>query len=153
MNGSAPVRFREATVADLPAILGLLEEDSLDTRRGGDDLAYFREAFDVLVQSGETRIVVGEMAGRVVATYQLTLIHGLSIRATLRAQIESVRVAGDLRGRGIGTVLMADAEARARDAGCQLLQLTSNRTRSDAGRFYKRLGFTPSHIGYKRDLT
>jgi GNAT superfamily N-acetyltransferase len=153
MSPSDTIHFRDATEADLPAVLTLLEGDSMDTRLATHDLAYFRGAFDVLKRAGETRVVVGDRAGRVVATYQLTVIHGLSIRATLRAQIESVRVVGDLRSRGIGAQLMADAEDRARRAGCQLLQLTTNRTRADAARFYERLGFTPSHIGYKRDLS
>ena len=72
--------------------------------------------------------------------------------ASLRAQIEGVRVASDLRSRGIGARLMADAEDRARAAGCGLMQLTTNRTRVDAHRFYDRTGFTPSHIGYKKPL-
>ena len=63
-----------------------------------------------------------------------------------------MRVAADLRGRGLGAALMADAEARARAAGCQLIQLTTNATRTDAHRFYARLGFTPSHIGFKKPL-
>jgi GNAT superfamily N-acetyltransferase len=63
-----------------------------------------------------------------------------------------VRVAADMRGQGIGAALIADAEARARAAGCRLLQLTSNASRLRARKFYEELGFTPSHIGYKRDL-
>ena len=69
-----------------------------------------------------------------------------------RAQIEGVRDAASHRGQNIGTALIHDAEARARAAGCTLLQFTTNRARSDAHRFYDRLGFTASHIGYKKSL-
>ena len=86
------------------------------------------------------------------ATYQLSFISGLSLQAARRAQIETVRVARDLRGQRIGEAMIADAETRARAAGCALMQLTMNKGRTDTARFYQRLGFTPSHIGYKRDL-
>jgi GNAT superfamily N-acetyltransferase len=69
-----------------------------------------------------------------------------------RAQIEAVRVAAGRRGAGIGEALIRDAIARARDAGCSLVQLTTDRQRSDAHRFYERLGFVPSHIGMKLAL-
>ncbi|MEF9604776.1 GNAT family N-acetyltransferase, partial [Paracoccus sp. PXZ] len=75
-----------------------------------------------------------------------------SLSAARRAQIEGLRVRPDLRGQGIGAALIGDAEARARAAGCTLLQFTTNRSRADAHRFYDRLGFTPSHIGYKKTL-
>lgn len=72
--------------------------------------------------------------------------------ATRRAEIEGMRIAASLRGRGMGARLIADAKARARAAGCGLLQLTSNASRSDALRFYQGAGFTPSHIGFKKPL-
>ncbi|PKP74790.1 MAG: GNAT family N-acetyltransferase [Alphaproteobacteria bacterium HGW-Alphaproteobacteria-6] len=147
------IRFREATRADVPAVVALLADDTLGKAREGTDLAPYLAAFDAMQSEGANRLIVGEEGGRIVATYQITLISGLSLRAARRAQVESVRVAADLRGRGAGAALMADAEARARAAGCRLMQLTSNRTRADAQRFYERLGFTPSHIGYKRDLS
>jgi ribosomal protein S18 acetylase RimI-like enzyme len=74
------------------------------------------------------------------------------LRAARRAQIESVRVATDSRSQGIGEAMFADAEARARAAGCALMQLTMNASRTEARRFYERIGFTPSHVGFKRDL-
>jgi GNAT superfamily N-acetyltransferase len=73
--------------------------------------------------------------------------------AASRSFVVQVRVTAAMRGQGLGAALMADAEARARAAGCSLIQLTSNRSRAAAHRFYERLGFTPSHIGYKRDLS
>lgn len=147
------IRFREARREDVPAVVALLAEDALGAAREGGDMTPYLAAFDAMQAEGGNILIVGEDAGRVVATCQLTLISGLSLRASRRAQVESVRVAADRRGRGIGAALMAEAEARARAAGCHLLQLTTNAERGRALRFYQRLGFTASHIGLKRDLS
>lgn len=144
--------WREATRVDVPAVVALLADDVLGQGRESADLAPYLAAFDAMQDEGGNRLIVAEQDGRVVACYQLTLISGLSLTAARRAQVEGVRVAADLRGRGIGAALMADAEARARADGCQLIQLTTNATRTDAHRFYARLGFTPSHIGFKKPL-
>ena len=146
------ILFREAGRADVPAIVALLADDKLGATRENDSMGLCLAAFDRLHQEHGNTLIVGEADGRIVATYQLTVITGLSLRAARRAQIESVRVASDLRGQGIGALMFADAEARARDAGCSLIQLTMNKDRTDTARFYQRLGFTPSHIGYKREL-
>ena len=146
------IRFREATRQDVPAVVALLADDALGAAREGTDLAPYLAAFDAMQAEGANILIVGEAAGRIVATCQLTFVSGLSLRASRRAQVESVRVAADLRGRGIGAALMAEAEARARAAGCTLVQLTTNRARGDAHRFYERLGFTPSHLGFKKPL-
>lgn len=147
------IRFREATRADVPAVVALLSDDALGATREGADITPYNAAFDAMQAEGGNTLIVGEEAGRIVATYQLTFISGLSLRASRRAQVESVRVATDRRGGGIGAAMFADAEARARAAGCRLMQLTMNAARTDARRFYERLGFTPSHIGFKRDLS
>ncbi len=147
------IRFREATRADVAAVVALLSDDALGSRREGTELDAYLAAFDVMQSEGANTLIVGEVGGRIVATYQLTFISGLSLRASRRAQVESVRVASDRRGRGLGAAMFADAEARARAAGCRLMQLTMNATRADARRFYERLGFTASHIGFKRDLS
>ncbi|WP_413876740.1 N-acetyltransferase family protein [Albidovulum sp.] len=146
------IRFRDATREDVPAVVALLAEDTLGATREGTDLAPYLAAFDTMQAERANTLIVGEEAGRIVATCQITFITGLSLRASRRAQVESVRVASDLRGRGIGAALMAEAEARARAAGCALVQLTTNRARADAHRFYERLGFTPSHLGFKKLL-
>ncbi len=146
------VVFREATRADVPAVLDLLEDDRLGAAREGADLDHYLKAFDAMAAEGGNALIVGERDGIVVATYQLTFIAGLSLRATRRAQVESVRVASDLRGGGIGEAMLADAEARALAAGCGLMQLTMNATRADARRFYERIGFEPSHVGFKKAL-
>ncbi len=147
------VLFRDASLADVPEIVALLRDDTLGNQREGSDLSQYQEAFRRMQGEGNNTLVVGELAGRIIATYQLTIISGLSLRAARRAQIESVRVAGDVRGQKIGEAMISDAEMRARAVGCRLMQLTMNKTRTDSARFYERLGFTPSHIGYKRDLT
>ena len=144
--------WREATRADVPAVVALLADDMLGHGRESAGVAPYLAAFDAMQEEGGNRLIAAEQDGRVVACYQLTLISGLSLTAARRAQVEGVRVAADLRGRGLGAALMADAEARARAAGCQLIQLTTNATRTDAHRFYARLGFTPSHIGFKKPL-
>jgi GNAT superfamily N-acetyltransferase len=147
------IRFREARREDVQAVVALLADDALGAAREGSDLAPYLAAFDAMQAEAGNTLIVGEEAGRIVATYQLTVISGLSLRASRRAQVESVRVAADLRGRGIGAAMMADAETRARAAGCRLVQLTSNAGRERARKFYESLGFTPSHIGFKRDLS
>ena len=96
--------------------------------------------------------LVAEDGGVLHACLQFTLIHGLSRRGASRAQIEGVRVSADQRGKGIGEALFNAAFARARDLGCTLVQLTTDRQRGDALRFYERLGFTASHWGMKRVL-
>lgn len=147
------IRFREATREDVAAVVALLADDDLGAARETGALSGNLAAYDAMRAEGTNLLIVGESAGKIVATYQITFITGISLRATRRAEIEGVRVRGDLRGQGVGADLMADAEARARAAGCGLIQLTSNATRERARRFYERLGFTASHIGFKRDLS
>ncbi len=147
------IAWRAATAADVPAVLALLAEDELGQGRESQDVAPYLAAFAAMQAEGNNHLIVGtDAAGMVRATYQLTCISGLSRRASRRAQVESVRVAAELRGQGIGALLMADAEARARAAGCTLLQLTSDRSRSRAHDFYLRLGYAASHLGFKKSL-
>jgi GNAT superfamily N-acetyltransferase len=144
--------WRPATRTDVPSVVALLADDSLGATRETADPAPYLAAFDAMAAEAANHLIVAEDHGRIVATYQITYISGLSLRAARRAQVESVRVAADLRGRGIGAALMADAMSRAHAAGCSLMQLTTNKTRTRAHAFYDGLGFTASHIGYKRDL-
>lgn len=146
------IRWREARREDVPAIVALLIEDDLGAARETDDMAVYFAAFDAMAYEYGNQLIVGEAEGRVVATYQLTFITGLSLRASRRAQIEAVRVAAKVRSGGIGAALVRDAEMRAVDAGCALIQLTTNALRADAHRFYERAGFVPSHVGFKKSL-
>lgn len=146
------IRFREATREDVADVVALLRDDALGAGRETATQDDYLAAFDRMQAEGANHLIVGEIDGRVVATYQITFISGLSLRAARRAQIESVRVESDLRGQKIGEALFADAETRARAADCRLMQLTTNASRDRAQAFYDRLGFTASHVGYKRDL-
>ena len=144
--------FRAATCADVPAIVALLSDDPLGQGRETADLAPYLAAFDRLAANPMHQLIVGDLAGRVVATCQLTILHGLSRQGMTRALLEAVRVAPDLRSAGIGAALMAEVEARARAAGAAMLQLTTDKSRQRAHAFYDRLGYEPSHLGYKKAL-
>ncbi len=147
------IRFREAGRGDISKVIDLLRDDVLGQSREEDDIAPYMAAFEAMRSEGGNRLIVGEdPEGLLVATYQITFISGLSLRAARRAQIESVRVASERRGQGIGEAMFADAKARARAAGCSLMQLTMNASRTDTHRFYERLGFAPSHTGFKLAL-
>lgn len=146
--------FRRARAGDLAAILALLVDDRLGAERDSlDDLAPYRAAFAQIDADPRQLLAVAEdAAGRVVGTLQLTFIPGLSRGGALRGQIEAVRVASDLRGRGIGAGMIAWAIEECRRRGCALVELTTDRSRTDAHRFYDRLGFEASHLGYKMVL-
>ncbi len=148
------LNFRRARRADVPAIVGLLADDMLGQGRERTDMAPYLAAFDAIGQEGGNQVIVAvDGAGAVLATYQITFISGLSISAARRAQVESVRVARGMRGQGVGKAMFDDVETRARAAGCSLIQLTMNAERKDSRKFYEALGFSASHIGFKRALT
>ena len=151
-----PVVLRRAALTDVPAIVALLADDELGATRDGirdpSDLATYEQAFGVIDRDPAQLLVVAEADGRVVATLQLSFLPGLSRRGALRAQIESVRVAAELRGHGLGQAMMAWAIDEGRRRGCRLVQLSTNKSRSDAHRFYERLGFVASHEGMKLPL-
>ena len=144
--------FREATQADLPEIVRLLAEDPLGQQRERFEeplpQAYL-DAFERMSRQPGNRILLAVEGDRVVGCLQLTVIAGLSRQGLTRAQIEGVRVAKDRRGSGIGEALMRRAIEIARDEGCGLVQLTTDRRRTQAHRFYERLGFVASHWGMK----
>ncbi|NUP46222.1 MAG: GNAT family N-acetyltransferase [Catenulispora sp.] len=146
--------LRDATAADLPAIVGLLAEDKLGaTRESPDDLSLYLAAFAEIEADPNQRLVVADRDGEIVGTFQLTYIPGISHRGLKRAVIEAVRVAAAERGNGLGSRMMTWAIAESRAAGCGMVQLTSHTERPDAHRFYERLGFVPSHIGFKIKLS
>ncbi len=144
--------FRTATRADLPALVAMLADDPLGQGRESADLAPYLAAFDRIAAQPMHQIIVAETGGRVVATCQLTILDGLSRQGMTRALVEAVRTVPDLRGQGIGAALMAEAEARARAAGARMIQLTTDKSRLRAHAFYDRLGYAPSHLGYKKML-
>ncbi|MEV0255334.1 GNAT family N-acetyltransferase [Streptomyces sp. NPDC050732] len=147
------LEIRPAVAADLPAIVGMLADDPLGaTRESPDDLTPYMTAFERLAGDPNQHLVVAEREGRVVGTLQLTIVPGLSRKGATRSIIEGVRVHTDERGSGLGTRFIEWAVEESRRQGCQLVQLTSDATRTDAHRFYERLGFSASHVGFKLQL-
>ncbi|MFE5673730.1 GNAT family N-acetyltransferase [Streptomyces erythrochromogenes] len=145
--------IRPATEADLPAIVAMLADDPLGaTRESPEDLTPYRTALERLSGDPNQHVVVAVRAGRVVGTLQLTIVPGLSRKGATRAVIEGVRVHADERGSGLGTRFIEWAIEKSRAENCTLVQLTSDVTRTDAHRFYERLGFTASHVGFKLQL-
>jgi ribosomal protein S18 acetylase RimI-like enzyme len=151
----ADVIFREATQADLQAIVALLADDALGATRETPtdtlDPGYLA-AFAVIAASPNETLLVAEQDGRVVGCLQLSFLPGLSHRGAWRGQIEAVRVASDLRGAGIGRRMLREAIGRCSAKGCRIVQLTTNTARTDAARFYVSLGFKASHVGMKLEL-
>ncbi|GHH74074.1 GNAT family acetyltransferase [Kitasatospora indigofera] len=147
------LQIRRATADDLPAIVAMLADDPLGSvRESPDDLTPYRTAFRRIEEDPQQHLVVAVRDGRTVGTLQLTLIPGLSRKGSTRAVIEAVRVHADERGSGLGTQLIEWAVGTSRELRADLVQLTSDASRTDAHRFYERLGFTASHLGFKLQL-
>lgn len=149
MNAQA-VSIRPARREDVAAIVAMLADDHLGRARERveDPLpASYYEAFARLERDPNLTLVVAESAGRVVGCLQLAILPGLSSQGASRGLLEDVRVASDCRSRGIGELLVQWAVTEAKARGCNLVELLTHQTRVDAQRFYKRLGFTASHVG------
>ncbi|MEU6245053.1 GNAT family N-acetyltransferase [Streptomyces sp. NPDC047024] len=145
--------IRRAGADDIPAIVAMLADDPLGAQRESpNDLTPYVAAFERLDADPNQHLVVAVLEGRVIGTLHLTVIPGLSRKGATRALIEAVRVHADQRGSGLGSELISWAVDRARELGCTLVQLTSDKARTDAHRFYERLGFTASHEGFKLNL-
>lgn len=153
---SSSVVLRRARADDLPAIVDLIAADQLGAARDGirtpADLAAYQEAFLAIDADPAQLLMVAESGRGVVATMQLSFIPGLSRRGALRAQLEAVRVHEAYRDRGLGAAIFAWAIDEARQRGCALVQLTTDKSRTSAHRFYERLGFVASHEGMKLAL-
>jgi GNAT superfamily N-acetyltransferase len=151
-DGSTCV-VREAVASDLESIVALLVDDPLGvSRESADEMDRYRAAFEDISSDPRNLQVVVVHGDAVVATLQLTFIPGLARGGALRAQIEAVRVGAQWRSRGLGGALIRWAIDEAERRGCALVQLTSDASRTDAHRFYTRLGFVDSHVGYKMTL-
>ncbi|MBQ0983295.1 GNAT family N-acetyltransferase [Streptomyces sp. F63] len=145
--------IRPAGPGDLAPIVAMLADDPLGARRESpDDLTPYRTALDLLTADPNQYLMVAVRDGRPVGTLQLTIIPGLSRGGATRALIEAVRIHADERGSGLGARLIEWAVDESRRRGCALVQLTSDATRTDAHRFYEKLGFTGSHVGFKLSL-
>ncbi|MFD6681930.1 GNAT family N-acetyltransferase [Micromonospora parva] len=145
--------YREAVRADLPAVIALLADDVLGKARDFTEVdeAYER-AFAAIDADPRNQLIVAEQGGDLVGCLQITYIPGLGRHGSERSLIESVRVRSDRRGQGLGRDLMTWAIDQARQRGCALVQLTTDKTRTDAHRFYLGLGFVSSHEGMKLAL-
>jgi GNAT superfamily N-acetyltransferase len=153
---SLDVELRRAQRDDLVRIVELLAADQLGATRDGiasaDDLEPYLRAFEAIDTDPAQLLVVATVDGEVIGTMQLSFIPGLARRGSLRAQLEAVRVAGRYRSRGLGEAMFRWAIDEARRRGCSLVQLTTDKSRADAHRFYARLGFVASHEGLKLRL-
>lgn len=153
---SESLSFRPAVRADLLPIVRLLAADPLGATREQVteplEPAY-EAAFAAISGDPNNELLVAEQAGLLAGVLQLTYIPSLTYRGGWRAQIEGVRVASELRGRGVGRALLIEAIDRASRRGCRLVQLTTDNRRPDALRFYEQLGFKATHAGMKLPLT
>lgn len=148
--------FRKAVIGDLEAIVGMLADDPLGARRERYELPLpqgYVDAFGAIQEDPNQELTVAECDGRVVGVLQLTFIPYLTHEGSWRALIEGVRVASSMRGQGVGGRLLERAIERARARGCRIVQLTTDKARTDALRFYEGLGFTASHEGMKLHLS
>lgn len=152
---SGEIDFRKARRADLLAIVELLTDDPINGHRERPDeplVEGYLHAFEAITADDANILVVGELEGVIVATAQITFIRYLTQQGGTSAIIEAVRVTSRLRSHGIGEKLMAHLIALAQARGCVSVQLVTSRPRVDAQRFYARVGFKDSHIGFRRDL-
>ncbi len=147
--------FRDAVAEDLESLVALLADDELGSTRENPVLpldSSYVQAFEQISNDPGNDLLVAIDEGVIVGMLQLTIIPYLTHTGTTRALIEGVRVKSDVRNKGVGQQLIAVAIRRARKHQCGIIQLTSDKTRPDAIRFYEKLGFVCSHEGLKLQL-
>lgn len=145
--------FRAATRADLPFIVGLiiLDDVSGHAPAGIEEAGApgYAAALDIITADPNQELYIAELAGEPVGSFQLTFIPGIARLGMWRGLVEGVHIGPAFRNRGFGSAMMAFAIERCRARRCGVVQLTSNKKRTDAHRFYRRLGFEQSHEGFK----
>ena len=149
------ISIRKAIDADLTAIVTMLADDALGATREDNSRPLnqcYIDAFKAIDNDPNQLLAVVERDGIVVGCLQLSFIPGLSRKGMWRGQIESVRITSDIRGGGIGRQMIEWAIEQCRKRNCGLVQLTTDKSRADAIRFYKSLGFVDSHEGMKLSL-
>ena len=149
------ISIRRARLSDVPAIVAMLADDALGQTREDASMPLaqaYGDAFAAIDSEPNQFLAVMTDGDHVIGTLQISFLAGLSLRGALRGQIEAVRIAADRRGERLGQRLFEWAIETCRERGCRIVQLTTNKTRLDAHRFYDRLGFKASHIGYKLQL-
>ena len=146
------INFRKATPDDISNIVRLLADDPLGAIREQytDPIpAKYYAAFDEINSDKNNYLIVAELDNKIIGTLQLTLITYLTYQGGKRALIEGVRTDKSMRGQGIGKAMLEWAIQKAKDEGCHVVQLTTDKKRPDALEFYKKLGFVASHEGMK----
>ncbi|KAA0698490.1 GNAT family N-acetyltransferase [Neorhizobium sp. P12A] len=154
MNGTE-LTIREARESDLPALIALFAADTVGGHGDTTDPAAFgayKRAFDIIAASSDQTLYVAELDGTAVGTFQTMITTSLNGQGGSSMIVEAVQTRSDLRGQGIGARMITFCIEDARRRGMRLVQLTSNAARKDAHRFYERLGFKPSHLGFKMAL-
>jgi GNAT superfamily N-acetyltransferase len=146
------ITFRTATKDDLKIIIAMLADDDIGENRETALPDEYSHAFEAMASEHYNKILIADLDGKIAGSLQLVFVPGLSRGGAKRAVIESVRVRSDMRGQSVGTALMKEAIRLAREGGCKLVQLDSDKRRSRAHLFYRRLGFEQSHIGFKKEL-
>ncbi|WP_176036068.1 GNAT family N-acetyltransferase [Brucella tritici] len=155
MAAEVAIAIRKAAAADVAAIVSMLADDALGAQREDASLPLrdsYRNAFAAIDADPNQLLAVVEHDGEIIGCMQISFIPGLSRMGMWRGQIESVRIASHIRGGGIGRQMIGWAIEQCRERGCGLVQLTTDKSRSDALRFYQSLGFSDSHDGLKLSL-
>lgn len=149
------LKFREATEQDIPELIRMLVDDELGKLREDTTIPVsgpYLSAFEQINRDPNNELIVVQSEQRIAGMLQLTFIPYLTHRGSWRCLIEGVRINKDFRGRGLGTRFFEWAIGRATERECAIVQLTSDKRRHDAIRFYQRLGFKATHEGFKLKL-
>ncbi|WP_337270855.1 GNAT family N-acetyltransferase [Oryzifoliimicrobium ureilyticus] len=155
MSSFLNLTIRPATEDDIPAVVELFAADEVGGHGDTTDAAALPDyiaAFERISASSHETLYVAELDGTVAGTFQTTITTSMTGRGSSSIIVEAVQTRADLRGRGIGAAMIAYAVEDAKKRGLRLVQLTSNKKRTDAHRFYERIGFAPSHLGFKMRL-
>ena len=156
MSMSDSFHIRKATREEVPAIIAMLADDPLGSKRENyaDPLPeVYYEAYERINADPNQELMVVMDGEEVIGTFQMTYIPYLSYQGGIRAQIETVRIHASRRGQGLGEKVFRWAIERAKQKGTHLIQLTSDKKRPDAIRFYEKLGFVATHEGFKLHFT
>ena len=147
------ITYRKAVEADLQSIINLINDDILgSTREDVKNIEPYLKAFKEIDSSHDNYLMVMLEDNLVIGTFQITITPYLPLQGKKRATIESVHIDSALRGKGYGSQMMKYAIQTAKEKGAKIIQLTTNKKRVDAKRFYEKLGFAASHEGMKFDL-
>jgi ribosomal protein S18 acetylase RimI-like enzyme len=149
------IKFRIATEQDLVRIVEMLADDELGRKRERYEQPLpesYTKAFHAITSDPNNELVVAYQGNEVIGVQQITFTPYITHQGGWRATIEGVRTSSSVRGKGVGTELIKWAIQRANERGCHLIQLTTDKQRVDALRFYERLGFKSTHEGLKMKL-